>query len=167
MTTSRQELQAKARQYDNQINDGAEGYNPYRNDIAEMDATREVSLDERRTQILESLQVADSAAAREAGLDNSAEIANLKAELVGVDEAIRNAKLNELSAAGWTPEIAVERATAMNARVRAGEFTGRNGKVDMSKLAAAEQAQGWTLAAMKAAVATYKDAGLIAEGQIK
>lgn len=58
-------------------------------------------------------------------------------------------------AAEWTPEITAARRAAWNARVRSGEFNGRDGKADVRKVNDAIVAQGWTLESLKRAVALH------------
>ena len=56
---------------------------------------------------------------------------------------------------GWTLEVTQTRRAEWNARVKAGEFAGKNGKIDMVKVAAAERAQGWHMIELKAAIAKH------------
>ena len=46
--------------------------------------------------------------------------------------------------AEWTREVTIARKEEWNRRVKSGEFNGRNGKIDMHKPNAAQDAQGWT-----------------------
>jgi len=66
-----------------------------------------------------------------------------------------DAELEEIGAqiiAEWTLETTTTRRAEWNAAIKAGEATGRNGKVDGRKLQALQRRLGWTINDLKGAV---------------
>ena len=57
-----------------------------------------------------------------------------------------------ITADGWDLETTKARRIEWNVAIKAGEATGRNGKVDARKLAALQRRLGWTMDALKIAV---------------
>lgn len=146
-TMTEAELVTAARDYDRAMNEGGEGYNPYRSELARRDAEHEATRPRERYDILRDLERLDCAIARESGTYDPERIAALRAELAALDQAEADA-----FAAVWTAEVTAERRAEWNARVRAGEFTAPNGKADMAKVAAAQRDQGWITADLAKAI---------------
>ncbi len=76
----------------------------------------------------------------------SAMLQRMRMEATDKDAAFR---------AAWPLEVTQARRAEFNARVKAGEFTGANGKIDYPKLRAAEERQGWCHEELKKAVALH------------
>jgi acetyl-CoA acetyltransferase len=139
--------ETKAAEYKRNMLEGGEGYNPHaaeleRRELA-TEAARTITPAERRCQILRELETADSTAARECGAYDATRVQALRDELA------------MLTPAEWTREETITIRAAWNARVKAGEFTGRDGKIDAVKVQAAMTAQGWTINDLKRAIQTH------------
>lgn len=145
------------REYDRLHNEGGEGYNPIR---AKREAEEHAQCSEsarkyaltpqgRIDALSRRIDRECGSVAREWG-DNDA-INALQSDLYAQIEAIRKEIEAEFLAI-WTPEETTRRRTEWNARVKAGEFNLRNGKVDERKVYKAIHDQGWGFEDIKKAI---------------
>ncbi len=144
------DLQAAAERHDDTINEGGEGYNPYRSEIErrEREARRQQpqTREDRRASIVHTLSIMDCSSARESGTYDADRVAALRADLAEIDTETQSE-----FAAEWTLEITRERRAAWNRRVRADEF-GADGRIDNAAICAVYKDQGWDLSALKRAI---------------
>ena len=146
------------REYDRLHNEGGEGYNPIRakREAAESEALRQRMLQSmqqtpegRIAALHRRIELECGSVARGWGDNNK--IDALRADLYAQIAAIRLESDAEFLAI-WTPEETTRRRNEWNARVKSGEFTLRNGKVDGGKMYQAINNQGWRLEDLKKAV---------------
>jgi len=139
------ELATAAKNYRVGMLDDGEGYNPYKAEIdrrsTAAEAARPRSRGERRDDLVREILRLDSVLARESGTHDAARVAQLRAEV-----AVIEADIQAEFAAEWTLEVTRARRTDWNARARAGKFS------NPRKMRAAEQAQGWTMRALRDAI---------------
>lgn len=102
---------------------------------------------ERLNAMRNKLANLDSSAMQESGIDNTAAIDSLRAEIAQAEAA--------LAPGGWTKEETIARRAEWNVRVKAGEFAAKPGKPTAVQVVAAEKAQGWTIADLKKFVAQW------------
>jgi len=145
-----QELNQKARNYDNIQNEGGEGFNPYRDEQSrrEMEASPPPT---RVDVILHTLEIKDCSIARECGTYNQAEIDALHTELAEI-----KAKIETEFFTIWTLEKTKIRRESWNGFVKSlMDSNGRISGKDQPKLYARRLEQGWGLAEVKKAVKYY------------
>jgi hypothetical protein len=140
-----QELIEAAKKYDREMNEGGEGYNPYRSELESREIAEAANAPRTEFDILKDLEAADCAIARESGTYNQAKVDALRAEL----KAIKDKKLNDFLAV-WTKEITIARRAEWNAFIRS-----LNGKMDLNIINKKESELGWTMADLKIAVRHY------------
>ena len=137
-------------------NEGGEGYNPYRDELArrahkaaaEQPATRAT----RKAQIIEQLERKDCSIARESGTHNQGEIDTLRTELAQI-EADEKAEFQ----AEWTKaETEVRKARWNKIATKLNPGRKLNAAEMRKYMAAVEAEAGFTLADLKKAVAMYK-----------
>ena len=142
-------------EYDQTINEGGEGYNPYRarREAQERkgEAERPKSAAERRMTLVDRLAALDCAIARESGTYDQSAVDAIRGEIAAID-----AEAEAAWAAEWTRETTIARRRTWNDRVRAGQF-GRvgNGHTDERAVSAQIVKQGWGLDDLKRAVKTH------------
>ena len=158
---TRNELEAAAGKYDQDINEGGEGHNPYRNEIDNREraaaAAKPVTAGERRDEIVHRLSIIDTARYREMSATAADEITALKAELAQVEAQLQQDKLEQIIAAGWTADVTQARRVDWTQRLRNKQYATH------AELAAAQEAQGWYLTDLKRAVEAHKAHGNIPE----
>jgi len=152
------ELKKKAREYDNIMNEGGEGFNPYRSEIErrEMDeAKKRAALPKNRQQqiadLYEKVRLECGSVAR--GWGDEEEIDKKQAEYYAEIERIE-AEIEADFAAEWTPEVTTERRKNWNDWVRT-ELLPNRGRMtpeDNQRLYEKEKELGWTMADLKKAV---------------
>jgi hypothetical protein len=106
------ELNTAARKHDNLHNEGADGYNPYRDEIRRRKIEAAQSQPRTRDRIIRDLERYDSNIARESGTYDKAKVDALNAELAAMDKAADDA-----FAAVWTVEVTIARRAAWNAGI--------------------------------------------------
>jgi hypothetical protein len=138
--------------YDRIINEGGEGYNPYRaaREQAEMEAARNApkTRSDRKYEILHKLEVKDCSMARECGTYKQDEIDALRAAL----KAIEDEETSEFLAA-WPIELTKTRRASWNAWGQALKDSGA--KISYKDLDIQEKKVGFTFADMKKAIQAH------------
>lgn len=131
------------REYDNLYNEGSEGYNPIRE--KRLAAERSASAKTPRTEydILRELNALDCSIARESGIDNSAKIAALNAELAALRSADDREFLTE-----WTLDVTNTRRAEWNTEI---QKIVKNGKVPTAALGALIRKLGYDVDDIKRA----------------
>ena len=166
------ELSQAARRYDDGMNEGGEGYNPYREEISRRDHDRAVAEHAAKRQTpegkIEALQkrirTECGSVAREWG--NTEEIDKLQRDLYAQIDALK-AEMDAEFAKVWTREETIARRTAWNDMVKAGKFGAVGGdRVDYVCLRMLGRAynkqvreQGWDLDDLKRAVKLHNLGG--------
>jgi hypothetical protein len=155
---TKSELISKAREYDNVMNEGGEGFNPYRSEIERRDmeeakkrAALPKSKKEQIADLYEKVRLECGSVAREWG--DEEEIEKKEAEFYASIKRIE-AEIESDFAAEWTPGITAERRKNWNDWVRT-ELLPNGGKMtaeDNNRLYEKEKEQGWTMADLKKAV---------------
>lgn len=139
----------KEKIYDQIQNEGAEGYNPYREQRLDRERAEEreyyKTLGGRKELLMRKIESMDNAIARESGTYDKNAVDKLKEELKKI-EAEEDARFLSV----WTKDVTNARRAEWNARVRSGEFG--KGKIDIRLVDAAEKKQGWTMNDLKKAV---------------
>lgn len=145
---SDRELINAAREYDRGMNEGGEGYNPYRSEIERRaqvaEDTRPKSRGERIAGLMHQLEIKDSPVAHEWGPlspEQVAEIAGIRAEIA----RLQKEEQDEFATA-WPRELTIARREEWNNRVKAGEIT------MVTEMRRQEERQGWSLADLRQAV---------------
>jgi len=146
MTTA--QLIESARKYDNAMNEGGEGYNPYREELArremEAESNRPKTLADRKASVLRALEIKDCSVARECGTYDQSEIDALRTELKEIEAAEEKARWDE-----WDIETTKTRRIEWNDFIRSlGELDG----LKMQQVYAKEREQGWTIEDLKTAI---------------
>lgn len=155
-----QELAAAARNYDNLMNEGGDGYNPFNREMerraaksrakaaAEHAATPQGRIDALHRRI----RTECGSVAREWG--DTEKIDTLQASLYAEIHKIET-EMEANFLATWTLDVTKARRETWNDFIRA-NFTGRKMTPDdMAKLHARENSQGWTLDDLKKAVKAH------------
>lgn len=152
---SNAQLIEKAKEFDSVVNEGGEGYNPYRNEIKnramEAAASEPKTRSDRKAEIAHELEIKDCSIARESGTYNQAEIDALETELETID-----AEETAEFAAEWTLDVTQTRRADWNAFIRT--LIGKDGRIASSqagKMATRERAQGWSMSDLKKAVTLH------------
>ena len=147
--------------YDNAINEGGEGYNPYRAKrekeewLAEQDEARKYAATPQGKidALYRRIKLECGSVAREWG--NSEEInalqSSLYAEINKIEAEIKAEFLNV-----WTLDTTKSRRKTWNSMVKAGKF-GKigGGQVDFVAVLKQETAQGWTLESLRRAIKAH------------
>jgi hypothetical protein len=144
-TMTETELRDAAIKHDRIHNEGGEGYNPYRAELAER---HHIAALRTRDDIIHDLSVCDTSGARESGTYNDARVNALRAELADTDKSEADA-----FAAEWTLEVTQARRAAWNAEVDASIAKGI--KPDGRLAYKIEQRLGYTLDDLKRAKALH------------
>jgi len=152
------ELTAAARNYDNGVNEGGEGYNPYRSELdrREMaeEAARPLTTQDKIDALQRRIRVECGSVAREWGNneDIDAEAQSLRAEIRRLESDIEAEFLAE-----WTLDVTNVRRGAWNEMVKAGKFGQLGGgKVDYRAMMRQQGVQGWMLDHLKRAIALHE-----------
>ena len=148
--TKQSETARKARQWDRDINEGGEGYNPYREEKAGT-----LSLAARKQHLQQELLTLDSATVREAGISKADREAQIKAEIAEIEAQIEANDNAKLVAAGWTPEVTLARRDEWNGIVKSGAIKTLDDKCSL------QTRLGWTHDDLKAALAYHRAQGNI------
>jgi hypothetical protein len=155
------QLEQAARDHDRLQNEGGEGYNPYRNEIASraraVAAARPRSLTEQLHETLREIDIQDCSIARESGTYDATRVAALREQASALRAAIDAEALAGIIRDGWTLEVTRARRAANNAMVRG--LPVRGGKVDQRVVDAWLKAQGWTHADLRRAITLHGIAG--------
>jgi hypothetical protein len=141
---TRDQLATAAKNYDNAINEGGEGYNPYRAEL-ERRALESAPRPSRKETIHRELEIKDCSIARESGTYDQAEIDALRAELRSIEAAE-----NETFCAEWTREVFEARRNDWNSRVQA-----HGDKLTMDQVAAITADLGYGIDELRRAKAVY------------
>ena len=112
-----EELARLAARYDAGENEGGEGYNPYRNEQERREAQAAVarprSLDEQKARLLHRLEIIGGPRARELGISDAGEIAQIEADLAEIERDIETQ-----FAAAWPVALTAARREKWNAEAR-------------------------------------------------
>jgi len=145
------QLQAEAKAWDDGMNEGGEGYNPYTDELErrEMEEQRNKpkTLTDRKFEIYHELEIKDCAIARECGTYNQDEIDKLRKELKEITE-----KEEEEFKGEWTKETTQERRQDWNDFVKALMVDGRISGEDQPKIYQRQKDQGWKFDDLKKAI---------------
>jgi hypothetical protein len=147
---SESDLLVAARSYDAVHNEGGEGYNPYRDEIAQRSNRARAEKPRTKGDVLHELMLIDNAVARECGTYDADRVAALQAEYNVLASAEEASALGRF-VAEWTRSVTIERRARWNSNMRQAIKEGR--KVN---LAAEQKASGHTLAALQQAIAMHK-----------
>jgi hypothetical protein len=112
---TRTELKEAAREYDDICNEGGEGYNPYRDEMAKRDrvASPKTKYDELET-LKKDRRFLTSSVAKESGLDDDAKVTAIEQKITALEAEI-NAEYDAKFCAEWTLEVTIARRAAWNA----------------------------------------------------
>lgn len=145
-TMTMTELIEKAKNYDRTMNEGGEGFNPYKSEIGKRSA--EQSENEPRTEydVLQDLEAADCAIARESGTYSQNQIDALHKELAKIRA---EEKANFMSV--WTKEVTAARREEWNTWIRSFK-----GTISIRTISSQIQKQNWGTDALKRAIEIYK-----------
>lgn len=124
----------RERAYDNAINEGGEGYNPYR---AEREDAVAVDMPRSIDDVLHDLEIHDSAAMRASDANNAEKVAALRAELAALEAAEQAEFLAE-----WSLEVTRQRRADWNAWVR-GSLSKADKRYIGRMLREQQDKQGW------------------------
>lgn len=149
------QLQTAAANHDAVINEGGDGYNPYRDEIARRDSetTTPPSLQEQLNRVTNQLNAIPSRVMQHKS-GSPQEIAELDA-LTATQDNLKTA-IAKAFADEWTPDETQRRRNEWNARVKAGEFNTTAGQIDYKLADQAQRDQGWSFSDLKKAVAMHK-----------
>jgi len=142
-----EELKTASVNYDNVVNEGAGGFNPYRAELERRSAkiTLPQTRDGRKDKLRREIEHIEGSIARESGMDDPDAAALLRAELAEI-QAEEKAEF----AAEWTPAVTAARRAEWNTWLQS---QGRT--VTSAQVRRQERAQGWTMAELKTAVASH------------
>jgi hypothetical protein len=148
------ELRDAARAYDDGLNEGGEGYNPYRSEIERRENERfaadakvySATPRGRIDALYRRIDLECGSVAREWG----------KTEEIDALQSSLYAEIDAAFLETWTVDITKTRREAWNTMVRSGKFgrTG-SGRIDFTALRSQETLQGWTADELKKAVALH------------
>ena len=146
------QLIKKAHEYDNIHNEGGEGYNPYREELARRQFEYEKNIvkspEEQKYALLKEIAALDCSIARESGTYDAAKIAYLRAQ-VGEIEAKQDAEFME----AWTLETTKKRRLEWNAFARSLMAGSKKVTPEIAQaLTKKQREQGWWMNDLKKAV---------------
>ena len=159
------ELSQAARRYDDGMNEGGDGYNPYREEQdsraraqAAADHKAKMQTPEGKIEALQyRIRTECGSVARECG--NTEDIDKLQRDLYAQIDALK-AEIDAEFAKVWTREETVARRAAWNDMVKAGKFGAvGGGRVDYVAYNKQVAEQGWTLEDLKRAVKLHNLGG--------
>jgi len=138
-----------AKQYDDIVNEGGEGYNPIRAERERKEHDAINSMPRTRDDIMTDIERLDNSIARESGTYDAQRVAVLKQELADFDSTA------ELEfCAEWTADVTAARRAEWNEWVK--RTSNGTGRIDSPVLMRKQGQQGWTIDQLKKAVAMYK-----------
>ena len=138
-----------AKQYDDIVNEGGEGYNPIRAERERKEHEAINSMPRTRDDIMTDIERLDNSIARESGTYDAQRIAALRDELSALDAAEEAAFRAE-----WTADVTAGRRAEWNEWVK--RTSNGTGRIDSPVLMRKQGQQGWTIDQLKRAVAMYK-----------
>jgi len=143
------ELTDAARDYDQTQNEGHEGYNPYRDELAKRAAAHAAAtpetLEEQRDRLDDrKYRIERGAFAGRLDAAEQAEIAEIEAQISELD-----AKIQAEFEAAWPRDLTAARLAEWNRDAQAGKITHAN-------KAERERQQGWTMDDLKKAIKHHK-----------
>jgi hypothetical protein len=158
---TRHELREAARNYDNAINEGGVGYNPYHYEMDRRANKKNVAIAKAHAAtpqgkidaLYRRIELECGSVARKWGNKNKIDAlqSSLHAEINKIKAEIKAKFLKD-----WPLDITKLRREVWNKMVKAGKFRQiESGRIDFAILQAQEKSQGWTFVDLKKAVALH------------
>lgn len=147
------ELSAAARNYDNIVNEGGEGYNPYQSEIDRRDheaiINRPKTKQDKIDTLYRQINRECGSVAREWSNNEAIDAKQSKIH----DEINRlKAEVNAEFLSVWSIDVTQTRRKSWNDMVKDGKFSIDSKRVDFQAMHNQEKTQGWTLDELRGAV---------------